>query len=300
MKLGILFPQDLKDPVSVRDFVQAVDEIGYNHLSFPDHVFGANPATHKLIGPYTHKSYFHETFTTMAYVAGITRRIELVSTVLILPQRQTGLVAKQAAAIDVLSGGRLRLGVGVGWNAVEYEVLGMNFHDRGKRVDEQVDLLRKFWREELITYQGNWHSVTDAGINPRPLRQSIPIWFGGWSDPMMDRVARLGDGWIASCSYEGKGRTCIEKMHMACEKIGRDPAEIGIQAMVVLNNSSVWKGTNQKAGAEAVRSPDDWRREAQVWQAGGATHLDCWTMYGNLSSPDQHIALARQFMETMQ
>ena len=298
MKLGIVFPQDLEDPAAARDFAQGIEELGFDHINFPDHVIGANPATHQLNGPYTHKSYFHEPMTAMAYVAAITRRIELVPTVIILPQRQVALFAKQAAEVDVLSGGRLRVGLGVGWNQVEYEVLGMEFNNRGKRIDEQIEVLRRLWSEELVNFRGEWHHIVDAGINPRPLRERIPLWFGGWSDPMIERIARKGDGWLLYVPLnEGAGH--IAKLQAACAKIGRDPREIGIQAWVFLNKSDVMAGANQKPGAHELRTPEEWIAEAKGWQELGASHLDCWTMYGGLSKADEHLAQAEKFITTM-
>lgn len=298
MKLGIVIPHDLEDAVALRDFVQAIEDLGFDHLGFSDHVIGANPATHQLNGPYTHKSFFHEPIAAMAYVAALTRRIELVAGVVILPQRQTALLAKQATEIDLLSGGRLRLGVGVGWNQVEYEVLGMDFHNRGKRVDEQIEVLRRLWRDELVRFDGKWHHIDDAGINPRPIRGSIPIWMGGWSDAMIRRIARLGDGWLLYAPLD-EGRERVEKLHAECAKIGRNPAEIGLQPWIFLNKSDVMAGANQRPDAHELRSPEEWAQEALAWKALGATHMDCWTMYGGLRGADQHVALARRFKEVM-
>ena len=298
MKLGFVLPHELEDPIAVRDFAQALEEFGYDNINLPDHVIGANPATYGVMGPYTHKSYFHEPIATLGFLAAHTKRLELLSNVIILPQRQTILFAKQAAAIDVLSGGRLRVGIGVGWNPVEYASLGMNFHDRGKRVDEQIELLRRLWSEELVTFEGKYHKVVDAGINPRPVQKRIPIWLGGWSDPMIRRVARIGDGWLLVTPLE-EGRVCVDKLHAACAAIGRDPKEIGLQSWVVANKSSPQAGTRQKPDAHELRSPEVWAAEAREWKALGATHMDCWSAYGGLFNVDQHIAVAKQFKEVM-
>jgi len=299
MKLGIVLPYELEDPDSVREFCQGVEALGFDHIVFPDHVIGGNPATHQIHGPYTHESFFHELFVSMGFVAAVTRKIELVSGVLILPQRQAAMAAKQAAAVDVLSNGRVRLGIGVGWNQVEFEVLNMNFHDRGKRMDEQIDVMRHMWRDPLVHFKGANHTINDAGINPRPVRGSIPIWMGGWSDPAIKRIARMGDGWLLYAPLEDVGRPCLDKLHKYCAEIGRDPKEIGIQSWIFLNKSDVMKGANQNPDAHEIRPREVWAQEARAWKAAGATHMDCWTMYGKLTSAAQHVELARQFKEVM-
>jgi probable F420-dependent oxidoreductase len=182
MQLGVIFPQTEigADPKAIRDFAQAAEDMGYAHLIVFDHVLGADTAYHNnWQGPYTTADMFHEPFVLYGYLAAITERLELVTAVIILGQRQTALVAKQAAAVDVLSGGRLRLGVGIGWNAVEYEALGENFHDRGKRSEEQIAVLRALWTQEEVDFHGRWHDITHAGINPLPIQRPIPLWLGG-------------------------------------------------------------------------------------------------------------------------
>lgn len=298
MKLGIVLPCELQDRIALHDFVQAIEGLGFDHIVFPDHVIGGNPATHRINGPYTYESFFHEITVTMGFVAAVTERIVLTSGVMILPQRQTALVAKQSAEIDVLSGGRTRLGIGVGWNQVEFDVLGMEFGDRGRRIDEQIEVLRLMWCNELVNFEGRWHRIVDAGINPLPLQRPIPIWMGGWSDPMIRRLARAGDGWLLYAPPEIAGER-LEQLGRGCEAIGRDPREIAIESWIFLNRSDVMAGANQKPGAHEIRTPEEWAREAAAWKALGATHLDCWTMYSNLTRPEQHIALARQFKEVM-
>ena len=201
MELGAVFPQTEigDDPAAVRDFAQAVEGMGLTHLLIYDHVVGAAADRFERQVPYTKDSMFHEPFVTLGYLAACTTTIELVTGVIILPQRQTVLVAKQAAEVDVLSGGRLRLGVGTGWNHVEFEALNENFHNRGKRQEEQVALMRALWADEIIDFEGNWHSVRQAGINPRP-KGTIPIWFGGRDDRLVTRAARIGDGWMPQVS----------------------------------------------------------------------------------------------------
>src|SRR6266446_9384677 len=200
MHIGVTVPltEFGADLVGLRDFVQATEDLGYAHVRLLDHVLGADPQFHPEMPelPYTHKSYLHEPLTFMSYLAGITKRLQLVTAILILPQRQTALVAKQAAEVDVLSGGRLRLGIGVGWNPVEFEALGENIHDRGKRVEEQFEVMRLLWTRELVTYEGRWHRVPDAGIRPLPVQRPIPAWMGGESEAVLRRAARLADGWM--------------------------------------------------------------------------------------------------------
>ena len=181
MELGVVFPQTEigSDPIAVRDYAQAAEQLGYTHLIVYDHVLGADTTRHEnWQGGYTLESMFHEPFVLFGYLAGLTSKIELVTAVLILGQRQTALVAKQAAEVDVLSGGRLRLGIGVGWNHVEYEALGENFHDRGRRSEEQIELLRALWTNEVVDFHGRWNNVTHAGISPLPVQRPIPVWLG--------------------------------------------------------------------------------------------------------------------------
>ena len=222
MKLGVVFPQTEigSDPIAVKDYAQAAEALGYSHLIVYDHVLGADTQFHQgWTGSYTSKDMFHEPFVLFGYLAGITSKLEMVTAVLILGQRQTALVAKQAAEVDVLSGGRLRLGIGVGWNHVEYESLGQNFHDRGKRSEEQIRLLRSLWTEEVVQFQGRWHQVTHAGINPPPVQRPIPIWMGAGgrlspvpTDRVLRRVARLSDGWFPQFSPDETGRATVAKM----------------------------------------------------------------------------------------
>ena len=199
----------------MRAFAEAAEGLGYAHLVFYDHVLGADTNRRPdWQGPYSHEDTFHEPLVTFGYLAALTSRIELVSGIIILPQRQTVLVAKQAAQVDVLSGGRLRLGVGIGWNDVEYEGLGQNFHDRGKRSEEQVELLRALWTNEVVDFQGRWHSIPGAGIKPLPVQRPIPVWFGGGrSDGVLRRIARIGDGWFPQLQADEQGRERMERSH---------------------------------------------------------------------------------------
>jgi probable F420-dependent oxidoreductase len=282
MRYGVVFPQTEigKDPAAIRDFAQAAEELGYHHLLAYDHVVGANPASRSgWRPPYTYKDMFHEPFVLFGYLAGLTKRIELVTGVIILPQRQTVLVAKQAAALDVLSGGRLRLGIGIGWNPVEYEALGENFKNRGRRSEEQVEVMRKLWTQELVTFEGEWHKITDAGLNPLPIQQPIPIWFGGGHDQTLRRVARLGDGWFPLLGPDDKCRAMIEKIRAYTREAGRDPRSVGIEGRIMIGQGS----------------PEQWTKEIQAWKELGATHVTANTMKAGFSSPSGHVEAIRRF-----
>ena len=287
-RYGVVFPQTSigTDPTAVRDFAQAVEELGYDHILVYDHVLGAGADSRPgWSGTYRHTDMFHEVFVLFGYLAAVTARVELATGILILPQRQTALVAKQAATLDVLSGGRFRLGVGVGWNSVEYEALGRDFTDRGRRADEQVDVLKRLWTRELVTYEGKWHRITDAGLNPMPVQRPIPLWFGGIADPVLRRIGRLGDGWIVP-SYD---RSPLERHHAALAQIrsqareaGRDPGEIGVEK--VFGFTTGW--------------PADWARVVRAWELFGATHVSISTMEDpKFDSLDAHIDAIRQFRE---
>ena len=275
MQLGVVFPQTEigNDPAIVRDYAQAAEGLGYAHVLAFDHVLGGNEATHTLKGPYKHTDAFHEPFVLFGFLAALTERLEFVTGIVILPQRQTALVAKQAAALDVLSGGRLRLGIAVGWNHVEFEALGMNFGDRGRRIEEQVEVMRLLWTDELVTFEGRDHRITDAGLNPLPVQRPIPLWFGGHADAVLRRTARLGDGWFPLLAPDAEGAAEVEKFRSYVREAGRDPAEVGIET---------WLNMEDK-------TPEQWRAEAQGWKKLGATHFSVNTMNSGLASPQAHI-----------
>src|SRR5450631_1924795 len=213
MQIGVTFPQNEigSDPAVIRDYAQAADGLGYSHLVAFDHVLGADPTNRPGWKGYTEKSLFHEPFVLFGYLAAITN-LELVTGVIILPQRQTALVAKQAAEVDVLTNGNFRLGVGVGWNPVEYEGLGMNFHTRGRAIEEQIEVLRLLWSKEVVTYKGSYTTITEAGLNPLPVKRSIPIWLGGSADVLLRRVARLGDGWFPQGKPDAQMRQTLDRL----------------------------------------------------------------------------------------
>ena len=286
MRLGVVFPQTEigADPAGVRDYVQAAESLGYDHLVTFDHVIGANVASRPgWRGAYESRDMFHEPMVLFGYLAGLTQTLELFTGILILPQRQTVLAAKQAAAVDVLSKGRLRLGIGTGWNDVEYEALGENFHDRGRRSEEQIGLMRRLWTQEHVTYDGRWHRITDAGINPLPIQRPIPVWLGGSDDRLLDRVGRIGDGWYALFRNMDTGRAMIDKIRASAEKAGRDPDAIGIEASVAIGGSA----------------PDQWVKDVEARKELGVSHVSVNTMGAGLASPEAHIDAIRRFKETL-
>jgi probable F420-dependent oxidoreductase len=292
MRIGVIFPQTEigADPAMIRDYAQTAETLGYHHILAYDHVLGANAATRSgWRGPYTLEHMFHEPLVLFGHVAACTRRIELVTGVVILPQRQTALVAKQAAEVDVLSGGRLRFGVGVGWNDVEYEALGMDFRTRGARVEEQIAVLRALWSQPSVTFQGRWHHISDAGINPLPAQRPIPLWIGGESDVALRRAARLADGWISSRGVGAPGDRAagpsreeqVGRLRQQLAKAGRDPGTFGIEGRIAFRDGG----------------PDVWRRQVEQWRSLGATHVGVDTMRAGLSGPPAHIDAIRRFHE---
>jgi probable F420-dependent oxidoreductase len=263
MHVGVGFPHPdiATDRVALRDFAQAAENAGFKHLSAIDHVAGAHIDRFAGIDtgfpqpPHLYDAQIHEPFTMIAYLAGLTSRIEFVTTVLVLPQRETLLVAKQAAEVSLLSGGRLRLGVGVGWNYAEYGALGANFHNRGQRLSEQVVLLRKLWTEPLVTFEGRWHNLDRVGIAPLPT-QTIPIWMGGFAgDVTLRRIAKLADGWMPAL-IEGGLAEPLDRLRLYLSEANREPSSLGIQAAI---------GTSGRAA--------DWVAATRQWEKLGVTHL---------------------------
>jgi len=288
MQIGAIFPQTEigADPVAIRDYAQAVEELGYAHLVAYDHVLGANTETPERRGrrwPYTFQHQFHEPLVLFGYLAAITRRIGLVTGILILPQRQTALVAKQAAEVDVLSSGRLRLGVGLGWNEVEYEALGENFHNRGRRIEEQVTVLRALWTQPLVTFHGRWHHITDAGINPLPVQRPIPIWMGGTDERVLRRIARMADGWILVGAPSPAIAERMNRIREYARQEGRDPAMIGLEGAIVVRRGG----------------PEQWRQDLETWHSMGATHVCVNTMGAGLRSPSEHIETLRRVKQEL-
>jgi probable F420-dependent oxidoreductase len=284
MQIGVVFPQTELggDPGAVRTYAQAVEQLGYRHLLVYDHVLGADPEVHApWNGPYDIRTTFHEPFVLFGFLAGITS-LELVTGVLILPQRQTVLVAKQAAEVDLLTGGRFRLGVGVGWNRVEYDGLGQDFTKRGRRSGEQVELLRKLWTEQSVTATVDGEQVVGAGIAPVPVQRPIPIWFGAQSPPAYRRAGHLGDGWFPQ-SQPGpeldEARAIVEK---AAQDAGRDPSSLGMEGRVS------WHHGADEAAADVDR-----------WREVGASHVSINTMKAGFASVDEHLAALESVASTL-
>ena len=284
MRIGAVFPQTESgtDPGAIKAYSQAVESLGFDHILAFDHVIGANAESRPgWSGAYRHTDSFYEPLVLFGHIAATTEKIELVTGIIILPQRQTVLAAKQAATVSLLSGGRLRLGIGIGWNPVEYEALDQDFSTRGKRSEEQIDLMRSLWQNELITYEGKSHKVTDAGINPLPPEGSIPIWFGGTADIVLKRVARLGDGWMPVGKPDESRQLMIEKLTGYLREEGRDIGDIGIESWVTLKDLS----------------DSDVQNEIDGWRNLGATHLSVNTMNSGLKFPDEHINSIEKFLQ---
>ncbi len=281
MKIGVVFPQIEfgHDPAAVRDYTQTAEALGFSHILAYDHVLGANPdRPGGWQGPYTYENPFLDPFVLFSFMAGVTETIEFVTGILILPQRETAVVAKQAATLDVLSNGRFRLGVGIGWNEVEYIGLNQDFHTRGQRIEEQVDVLRQFWTHELITYDGRWHTIPDAGLSPRPERP-IPIWFGGHADAVLRRVAKMGNGWLPNYRTPDQAQSALAALDGYLAEYGRSRTDIGMEPRLSFGGGN----------------PDEWRQIIADWQAAGATHISLNTMYLGFETPTQHINAFRQF-----
>ena len=285
MQLGAIFPQTEigADPAGVRDFAQAAEDLGYEHLLVFDHVLGADASKRESWErPYSSVDMFHEPFVLFGYLGAITQKLEFVTGVLILSQRQTALVAKQAAEVDVLTGGRLRLGIGVGWNDVEYEGLNEDFTNRGRRSAEQIEVMRMLWTQDVVDFHGRYHNITHAGINPRPAK-SIPVWFGGGAPQVVRRIGRMGDGWFPQFQPDGEGAERIAEMRQIAVNAGRNPDDIGIEGRIGI----------------ATDAQDTWGKLAEDWAGVGATHLSVNTMRAGLKGPDQHIDAIRRFKETV-
>ena len=287
MRTGVVFPQTEfgDDPAAIKDYAQSVEGLGFKHILAYDHVLSADLANRPdWTGSYSLQDPFHEIFVLFGFFAAITQKVELVTGVLILPQRQTALVAKQAAAIDVLSGGRLRLGVGVGWNRVEYDGLDKDFTNRGHRCEEQIALMRALWTNQSISFDGRWEQIDEAGINPLPIQRPIPVWIGGYVDDTLKRVARIGDGWFPWREPNDLMKDMVGRLRQYTEEAGRSFDEIGLEPQL-----NVGQGT-----------PDEWHVFIDGWRALGATHLDLGTMKNGFTTPKQHIeALERAAKELL-
>jgi probable F420-dependent oxidoreductase len=294
MQLGVALP--LVDigggPDAIRDFAQAAEEIGYHGLAAPDHVLGANVASRPgwTQGRGRSSDLYHDPFVLFGFLTGITQIGDFSTQVLILPQRQTALVAKQAACLDVLCGGRFRLGIGVGWNEVEFTGLNENFHNRGRRSEEQVEVMQALWAAPHIDFKGRWHTIPDAGINPRPESGKVPLWYGGHAEATLRRVVKYGDGWMPLAYGPGdEARAAFDRLRRMAEEAGRDPATIGIDTRV-------------SAAGDAAK----WREDVRFWKSCGVTHLTLANYYqsGHLRRIEgrtlsDHIAAMRRYWEAV-
>jgi len=281
MQLNAFFPtRDIgSDPAKIRDWAQAAEDLGYAYIEVPDHVFGTT-ARDGWVPLYNEKDPFHETFVTLGFLAAVTKRIRLSSGVLIAPQRQTGVIAKQAAQVDLLSDGRLRLGIGVGWNHVEYAALGVDWKTRGARQAEQVEVLRRLWSEDLVSFSGRFHHLQEVNVMPPPVQRPIPIWFGGVSDAAMARAARLGDGWMPIIAPDAKAEEKIAALREKLASLGRDPAKFGIEGWLRTHDSD----------------PQRWAAAADGWRRLGADMVMLYPMY-RIERFDEQIETLRRFKE---
>lgn len=284
MKLGAVFPQTEigADPAEIRTYVQELEAMGCDYVLAYEHVLGADPAHYpdqRFV--YTQNDPFHEPLVLFGYLTALTTRLEFVTGILILPQRNAVVVAKQAAEVDVLSGGRLRLGVGVGWNTVEMEGLGYPFRSRGRRIDEQIQVMRALWTAPSVDFAGSEYFFEALGINPLPVQRPIPLWFGGGAEPVLRRIARYGAGWIPASMPAARAKSTIERLHQYLDIEHRSPDDLGIDVRINM-----------------ARQPEnDWPAYVEAWLNLGATHLCINTMGMGFENIDQHLGVARLFFE---
>jgi probable F420-dependent oxidoreductase len=284
--IGVVLPQTEigADTAGIRRYARRVEELGYRHVMVYEHVVGADPQVHApWTRPYDVHTTFREPMVLFGYLAALTE-LELVTGILVLPQRQTVLVAKQAAQVDLLTGGHFRLGVGVGWNEVEYEALGMDFATRGRRQAEQIRLLRRLWTDPLVTFDGTWDRITDAGLKPLPVQRPIPIWIGAAQSPaaatdvVLRRIGRLADGWILVGPAGPHVEASWGRIRDYAAAAGRDPAGLGLHGGVRYGDGDL----------------DRIRQEYETWRRLGASYVCVNTMGAGLASPDDHVAALRR------
>ncbi len=286
------------DVGGLRAFAEAVRDMGFADVMIYDHVLGASAAHYdstQLVGSYREHDVFHEPFVLFGFFAGIAPNLGYATDVMVLPQRQTILAAKQAAQVDLLCGGRLRLGIGIGWNYVEYEGLGVPFKQRAARQEEQMALMRELWTKPIVNFEGRFHKVSHAGLNPMPVQRPIPIWLGGMSEPVIKRVGTLADGWMpnfpsmggrktkASPTTEEEPIVIVERMRSYARAAGRDPASIGM-------NGDIWF---------LNATPEVWNQSLEAYRALGMSHVTIKTLNAGLRGPDQHIAALRRVRESL-
>lgn len=280
---GAVYPQAETnwDTAAITDFFRGVEALGYDYVHAYEHILGAEKKSYPdQTFLYTHEHPFREPFVMYAYLAGLTKHLELVTGILVLPQRDVRLVAKQAAELSMLSGGRFRMGVGGGWNKAEFDALGMSFSQRGKMMDEQLRLLRELWTKPLVDYEGEFHTVRRCGLNPLP-DPPPPLYIGGYADAVLRRAARYADGWLPATLPETGAEPIVQKLHQYLKEEGRDPATFGLDARVV-----------------PLREPEEsWPKAIADWRALGATHIRCQTLGLGFTKPDQHLKLLERFLK---
>ncbi len=292
MQVGAVFPQlEIgQDPEAIATYARAIEALRYDHIVIFDHVLGADSGrTEGWTGVYDHRSMFHEPFALYGYLAGITTRLRLATAVIVLPQRQTALVAKQAAEVDVLSRGRLILGVGIGWNEVEYEALGMTFTDRGRRIEEQIAVMRALWTQQVVDFKGRWHRIDRAGLSPMPVQRPIPVWMGGGYqardhtviEPALRRIARLADGWFTHLPPTEDGRIGMATFRRFVQEAGRDPASVPVEGRI----------------PAARGGPEEWKRGIEAFREMGVTSVELTTMGAGYRALDEHLEALRRFRE---
>jgi probable F420-dependent oxidoreductase len=293
MKIGVSFPQAEagSDVGFLRDFVQTAEALGYAYITVPEHIVQAGqPEGTSSLVPANHYSInasFHEVMTTLAYWAALTERIELVASVLVTPQRNAVLVAKQAAQIDLVCGGRFRLGIGVGWNAAEFSAMGADFQNRGKRIVEQVEVMRRLWCEHLVTFKGEWHSIDNMGLNPSSIQKPIPIWMGAMNPVAIRRAARMADGWFMN-PRQGPNDDAARQISIfrqTAAEAGREPDDLGIDATVFISEGD---------------GPEEWLGVMETWSGMGVDNFTFRTSESGLTDYDQHLAAIRQLKEHME
>jgi probable F420-dependent oxidoreductase len=286
MRIGAVFPTKEigADADEVAAWARGVEELGLTHALVYDHVLGADTRNRPdWQGPYDIDDPFHEPLVLLGFLAAATAELGLVTGVVILPQRQTALVAKQAAQADVLSKGRLRLGVGLGWNQVEYEALGESFSERGRRIEEQLELLRMLWSQRSVDFEGRWDRVPEAGLSPLPVQHPIPVWRGGGFAPRaLERIGRLADGWMPLHPPNERGRDALAVIHRAAEQAGRDPRAIGVEGRIDLRT-----GTESR-----------WEEITERWRSFGATHACLYTMDDGLRGAEAHLERLRAYADS--
>lgn len=289
MDFGVVFPQTEigSNPGHARELIQASENMGFEGLVVYDHVLGANTDFYKNSGVdffYDIDDNFHEIMVLLGYAAAITERIKLITGIVILPQRQTTLIAKQAAEVDVLSNGRLVLGIAVGWNPVEFEALGEDFHNRGKRIEEQIDVMRALWTRRVVNYLGRWHTIRQAGLNPFPVHQPIPLWIGGDAYPVLRRAGQLGDGWFPTTARASDAKKKIEIIRESALEAGRDPNDIEIAVQINLNEMPMDQIADYVTAWQEIGGNKFYLDTMNCGLETVANHLDAFREYNEITS----------------